>query len=41
MSLSPVPDQVMLAWYLKALQFIMPTADTFPGYEASAENDGK
>jgi hypothetical protein len=41
MSLSPLPDHVMLAWYLKAPQFIMPTADTVPGYGASAEDDGK
>lgn len=41
MSLGPLPDHVMPARYLKALQFIMPTADAVPGYGASAENDGK
>lgn len=41
MSLSPLPDHVMPAWYLKSLQFIIPTADAVPGYGASAENDGK
>lgn len=41
MSLNPLPNHVMLAGYLKALQCIIPTADTVPGFEASAENDGK
>lgn len=41
MSLSPLPDHVMPAWYLKSLQFIIPTADAVPGYGASAENDGE
>lgn len=42
MSLNPLPkNHVMLAGYLKALQCIIPTADTVPGFGASAENDGK
>lgn len=41
MSLSPLPDHIMPAWYLKSLQFIIPTADAVPGYGASAENDGE
>lgn len=41
MSPSPLPDHIMPAWCLKALQFIKPTADAVPGYGTSAENDGK
>lgn len=41
MPLNSLPNHVILAWYLKARQHIMPTADTVPGYGASAENDGK
>lgn len=40
MSSNLLPNHALLAWYVKALQCIMPTADIVPGYGASAENDG-